>query len=377
MLYPNNLKLTLLFWGGLFLIISACNQDVPTPIPFERYTAPLHYVCYRVADSLVIDGDLSENDWAQATWSKLFIDIEGEEQVQPHYNTRMKMLWDSNYLYIAAHMEEEHLWATLTQHDAIVYRDNDFEVFIDPDGDTHHYYEIEVNAFNTILDLLMVKPYRNGGPLVMDWELPALQSAIGLQGTLNNPKDTDTAWTVEMAIPLKALRKKLSSPLAKGGDQWRINFSRVQWDLEATDSNYIKKKGSSGAFFPEHNWVWSPQGLINMHYPEKWGYLQFSDNKVGTDSEEFAEPVATALRWKLRQLYYRQKLYYAEHGRYAASLDQLQVNLKELEGHSIDIYNSPSSFEIIGGKDENGNWWKIDHNGLIREHLRKNSPTNG
>ena len=26
---------------------------------------------------------------------------------------------------------------------------------------------------------------------------------------------------------------------------------------------------------PEDNWVWSPQGAINMHLPERWGRLRF------------------------------------------------------------------------------------------------------
>ena len=26
---------------------------------------------------------------------------------------------------------------------------------------------------------------------------------------------------------------------------------------------------------PEDNWVWSPQGVINMHIPERWGRLVF------------------------------------------------------------------------------------------------------
>jgi hypothetical protein len=26
----------------------------------------------------------------------------------------------------------------------------------------------------------------------------------------------------------------------------------------------------------EDNWVWSPQGLINMHVPERWGWVEFA-----------------------------------------------------------------------------------------------------
>lgn len=56
------------------------------------------------------------------------------------------MLWDDNYLYIGAVLEEPNVWADITKHDAIVYNNPDFEVFIDPDGDGQNYFEIEANA---------------------------------------------------------------------------------------------------------------------------------------------------------------------------------------------------------------------------------------
>jgi hypothetical protein len=79
-------------------------------------------------------------------------------------------------LYIAAELVEPDIWATIKRRDEVVYYDNDFEIFIDPDGDTHNYFEIEVNAFNTIFDLFMPKPYRNGGPALQTWDVHGLRS---------------------------------------------------------------------------------------------------------------------------------------------------------------------------------------------------------
>ena len=59
------------------------------------------------------------------------------------------MLWDDKYLYIGAEMEEPHVWATLTKHDSVIFHDNDFELFVDPDGDNHNTTEFEMNALNT------------------------------------------------------------------------------------------------------------------------------------------------------------------------------------------------------------------------------------
>jgi hypothetical protein len=44
---------------------------------------------------------------------------------------------------------------------SIIFLDNDFEVFIDPDGDNWMYYELEVNALAQIWDLLLIRPYRS------------------------------------------------------------------------------------------------------------------------------------------------------------------------------------------------------------------------
>ena len=93
----------------------------------------------------------------------IFVDIEGDAKPAPRFRTRAKMLWDDTYFYIAAEMEEPHVWGTLTKHDSVIFHDNDFEVFLDPDGDTHDYYEFEINALNTGWDLFLDKPYRDGG----------------------------------------------------------------------------------------------------------------------------------------------------------------------------------------------------------------------
>src|SRR5262249_12833697 len=120
---------------------------------------PKAYLCRCAASPLVIDGRPDEAAWAAAPWTEDFVDIEGSAKPNPRLRTRAKLLWDDDYLYIAAELQEPHLWATLTNHDAVIFRDPDFEVFIDPLGQTEPYYEFEMNALNTAWDLLLDKPY--------------------------------------------------------------------------------------------------------------------------------------------------------------------------------------------------------------------------
>ena len=105
-----------------------------------------------------------EAAWSAAEWTGPFVDIEGEGKPLPRHETRARMAWDDDYFYVAAEMVEPHLWGTLTERDAVIYHDNDFEVFIDPDGDNHRYYELEINALGTEWDLFLVRPHRDGGP---------------------------------------------------------------------------------------------------------------------------------------------------------------------------------------------------------------------
>jgi len=235
---------------------------VTTP---KRFTAPMF------AAPPAGRADLSDPAWQIAPWSDLFVDIEGDQRPRPRHETKMRMGWNEEGLHIQAWMEEPHLWATLTEHDSVIFQDNDFEVFLDPDGDSELYAELELNALNTTWDLLLVKPYRDGGPAINGWEIKGLRTAVALDGTLNDPSDEDRGWACEILLPWPALKEisRVACPPAVG-DEWRINFSRVQWDLTVVDGRYQKVPGRS-----EHNWVWSPQGVVDMHQPERWGYLFF------------------------------------------------------------------------------------------------------
>jgi hypothetical protein len=235
----------------------------------------LSYLCPRAATPPVIDGKLDDGVWKSAPQTPLFVDIEGDAKPKPRFKTTARMAWDENYFYVAAEMEEPHVWATLTAHDAVIFRDNDFEVFIDPDGDTNNYFEFEINARNTGWDLFLPKPYLHGGKADNAWDIPGLKTAVHVDGTLNNPADVDRGWSVEIAFPWSAFRYRGANHAApKPGDTWRINFSRVEWRVEIRDGKYGKLPG-----LKEDNWVWSPQGLINMHVPEKWGTVRFEASR--------------------------------------------------------------------------------------------------
>lgn len=335
------------FWGGVIICALAIPvlwlwgyavpqepqpQAFPEPkIPF----APPNYVCYRAPQPLTVDGKLDESAWKKAAWTGLFVDIEGSLKPKPRLKTRAKMLWDGEYFYIGTELEEPEIWATLTARDSIIFYDNDFEVFIDPAGSTHLYYELEMNAFGTEWDLLLVKPYRDGGPAVHAWDIQGLKAKVFCSGTVNQPGDKDKSWSVEIAMPWKILKEcapDKKQPLA--GDQWRVNFSRVEYRVEVKDGKYAKvADGTTGKPVPEDNWVWAPTGLINIHYPELWGYVQFSDQAVGEGKATFILRPEEAAKWALRQVYYKEKTYFLNHGKYTESLADLGLGEITVKGY--------------------------------------------
>jgi len=283
-------------------------------------TIPKGYVAGRAPKPLTIDGKLDDEEWAKAPWTDDFVDIEGDKKPRPRLRTRAKMLWDDQYFYVAAELSEPNIWGTLKEHDKVIFQDNDFEVFIDPDGDNHAYYEMEMNALNTTWDLLLEKPYRNGGPAVNAWEIPGMRTGVKVNGTINDATDQDTSWTVEIAMPWKVLgeRTKMPSP-PSDGDQWRVNFSRVEWEVTVEGKATKKVPGR-----PENNWVWSPQGFIDMHRPEHWGFVQFSKNEPGTTPFRLADDWSD--RELLMRVYHAQQAYHAEHKAWAKNLSDLKLD---------------------------------------------------
>ncbi|MES2892198.1 MAG: carbohydrate-binding family 9-like protein [Bacteroidota bacterium] len=332
------------------------------------FTKPRGYTVFRTNDQMVIDGKPQEASWNKVDWSEYFIDIEGANKTAPRYKTRFKLLWDTSTLYVLVDLEEPNLWASIHKRDAIIYQDNDIEIFIDPDGDTHEYYEVEINAHNTVFDLFMPRPYRNGGRARIGWDAAGFRSAVQLKGTLNKPGDKDDSWQVEMAIPFRALNASEVLRIPAAGATWRINFSRVQWDLDIVGDRYVKKVDSSTRrSLPEHNWVWSPQGVINMHYPERWGHVFFSSKAAGASNPSITTAGNEHLKNYLWLLYYKQQSYRRQLGRYAASLNEIQlpanIKRKELEA-TIQLNATGDQFNAtIAATDGTG--WKIDETGKI------------
>ncbi|KDO32951.1 hypothetical protein SPRG_02644 [Saprolegnia parasitica CBS 223.65] len=292
---------------------------------------PPTYPCVRRATTgrMELDGRLDKPAWAQAPWTASFVDIEGPaRKPNPPMTTRVKMMWDDDYLYVGAAMEETKVWGTFTVKNTVMYHENDFEIFIDPDGSHHNYYEMEMNCLNTIWELVLRRPYKDGHDIENPRNLVDIRSAVHIDGAANDPSVQCRSWSVEVALPLAELAifdERRRRPV-QVGDTWRMNFSRVHYDLsvETVDGQptYVKVPGRR-----EYNFVWSPTGVIDIHRPEKWALVSF----LGTCAVDAATWPATERRLLqalqdedvLNAVYYAQRQYHEAHAVYAHSLDVL------------------------------------------------------
>jgi hypothetical protein len=271
-----------------------------------RYGCPdtdlTHYVCRRTNRRPEINGRLDQDCWRKAARSLRFVDL--VSGVPGLLDTRMAALWDDECFYVAYWIEEPNVQARLTERDSFIWMENDIELFIaGPDS----YYEFQINALGTIYEVFYVwqEAYRKAGfdtrpefDLVhhqvdvlggfqdasrygkhprgrrwafMDWDFPGLRHAVAVDGTLNDDRDIDRGWTVELAFPWKGLE-----PLAQGrilppkdGDTWRMDFSR----FEAFHAAGVRVS-------PDPGWALNRHGVYDSHIPECFSFVHFSADEI-------------------------------------------------------------------------------------------------
>lgn len=122
---------------------------------FDSY--PRQYVAYKLAEGQTIqwDGKLEDAAWTQVPFSQPFQDIATD--TRPYLDTHMKMRWDDQCLYVGGRLEEPQAFANWTKNNSIIFYDNDFEVFVDPDGSTHFYKVRLLSALTCVLRMRSLK----------------------------------------------------------------------------------------------------------------------------------------------------------------------------------------------------------------------------
>ena len=261
-----------------------------------------HYTCFRAGGPVEIDGRLDKPVWRKAPKSARFVDL--VSGVPGFLGTRMASLWDDENLYVAFWVEESDVRARLSERDALVWTENDVEIFI---GGEDCYYEFEINALGTIYEVFYIwqDAYKKGSRFdipefdllsrrvdvlggfqdalrwgkhprgerwaFMDWDFPGLRAAVQVAGTINDASDIDTGWTAEIAFPWRGMKVLAGSrPVPpRDGDVWRMDFSRFEL-LE-----YCGVKAE-----PHPGWALNRHGVYDSHIPECFSFIHFSGEEL-------------------------------------------------------------------------------------------------
>lgn len=256
-------------------------QDLPT------------YTCYNTTVPPAIDGRGDDQAWQQAQVVGMVDVSELDGSRLPSRSTEVRMLWDEEKLYILFIAADPDVWSTLTERDDHLWNEEVVELYADPDGDGENYMEIEVNPLNTIVDLLLSKPGRQGGQSYFEWS-PQYQTAVHVEGTLNDPSDQDQYWSMEMALPWTVFTSAMldvagdRSVPPQPGDAWRFNFYRYE--------RFRDEIGETGIEYS----AWSPVGEINFHRPDRFGRVVFAP--ATTAAMEFSWGLVKSWMRQLKEL---------------------------------------------------------------------------
>jgi hypothetical protein len=174
----------------------------------------------------------------------------------PAQRTEARLMWDNRFLYGRFVCEEKSPLATLTGHDQPLYNENVVEIFLDPLGTGHVYYELEVNPLNASYDALILNDIRKPGPRGKRFQgFPAWDP----KSFAHCSQVEDNVWTVMLRIGFEDLCLSPNVP-PRPGDAWRGNLLRI--DKDETNLRC---------------YAWSPPRILDFHNSRAFGVFKFAD----------------------------------------------------------------------------------------------------
>ncbi len=196
----------------LVMVIGGCRniEQSSTPVMLAKYTAI----------PLKLDGRLEEPAWQTATVYHLALSQaqlnRGKKLTEPG---EVRIVWDDKFLYLGIKFYDSDIKARGTRDQLYHYKYGDVvELFLKPENQTW-YWEFYATPHSRKSSFWLPR-HKKG----LTRKEIGLQVAAYCEGSLNNSRDKDQFWSVEMAVPIK----KIASPEQpfKPGEKWRILVAR-------------------------------------------------------------------------------------------------------------------------------------------------------
>jgi hypothetical protein len=154
----------------------------------------------RLVGAITLDGDTDDPGWLHPPGPARTGEFlrENGEAARPYSAARL--VWGGEYLYLALYASDEDIESHNDQPDGPNGQDDAFRIDFSRAGTE---YAIEVSPNAVITDSVR----RGNGAWDFTWSSGAHVSKER-DGTINNPKDLDEEWAIEIAIPFESLGMK-------------------------------------------------------------------------------------------------------------------------------------------------------------------------
>jgi hypothetical protein len=262
------------FWVAavLLLFISAgCAMNPDTRGWWKQPVVSSVLVAQYTEKPVVMDGNLNDVIWKDVPVyyldfaRDLYLPFEKRRDQRPGIDRLMepgevRLAWDDKYLYIGIKFTDSDIVQESEENQQHHYASGDVvEIFLKPEKSTW-YWEI----YGTPNEKKTVFWYPGRGRAGLkscsesDMNLDDILIATQIKGTLNNWKDKDEYWTMEMAIPVKGLTAH--GDILGPGSEWKILIARYNYSI----------------VLPWREFSMVPQlSVTNYHLLEEYGILRF------------------------------------------------------------------------------------------------------
>jgi hypothetical protein len=209
------------------------------------------------AKPIKVDGLLDEWPWRKAPRLTTFAHHESARASR--VKTEVRIWYDAEALYLGWICEDTDIQATLRTRDSKFWEEEVVEFFVTPKS-LERYFELQWNPLGGTFDAIIqnkIAPNGRSERFDGDWSFTATNMtwALEVHGSVQNSKDRDQRWTVEVRLPFSDLKVKTPKP----GDVWRGNFYRFNRD-QGLEPELLS---------------WSPTLWPGFHQPTRFGYLRF------------------------------------------------------------------------------------------------------
>ncbi|ORX90117.1 hypothetical protein K493DRAFT_340224 [Basidiobolus meristosporus CBS 931.73] len=327
-----------------------------------KVPSPKTHVSYRASGPIVLDGKLDDPAWEKVPWTDYFGNIQGPAGIAPPpvMNTRVKIMFDDEYIYVGAQIDEEVIRAKTKYCEGEKWDDNDFQFYLDAERTNTNLKVIKMNALGLYESLIYDKPPSNKG-VGKPWDIKSkFEFKVYTNGKVNDPRWTKVKggyWSVEWKLHKSLLSNKASTKRDVEGvpAYQNMNFLRTgynptsvyplpdQTNFTSTASLFfgIPPVVNSPVMRKRHEvtsryqFSWTPQYSNDPTNPDLWGHVEFKDT---TDtSVPFVEDPNYATRYALIQVYLAQQAYAAKNqGKFANVYSKLNLD-SEVIGKCVPV----------------------------------------